>query len=127
MRHPLLHLIATRPQLLAEHAGVYAELLAEDLGALSGAWRRRALLLAAGLCLLLTALVLAGVAALLWAALPSGQLQAPWALFTIPLLPLVSGFGCLRAARPPAGSAGFGNAGRQLQADLAMLREAGAS
>jgi len=125
MRHPLLQLITSRPRLLAEHAEAYVELLAADLGALSAEWRRRAIMLAAGLCLLLTALLLAGVAALLWAALPAGQLHAPWALFTVPLLPLAAGIGCLLAARPKADSTGLGNAGRQLQADLAMLREAG--
>lgn len=127
MRHPLLQLIATRPQLLAEHAEAYAELLAADLDALSGSWRRRAMLLVVALCLLVTALVLSGVAILLWATLPAGQLQAPWALWTVPLLPLAAALGCMRAARPPAVGGGFDNAGRQLQADLAMLREAGAT
>lgn len=126
MRHPLLHLITTRPQLLAEHAESYAGLLAADLGALSGAWQRRGLLLVVALCCFMTTLVLAGVAGLLWAALPAAQWQAPWALWAVPLVPLTVALACLQGARTSPGSA-FGNAGRQLQADLAMLREAGAA
>ena len=50
MLHPLLHLVATQPQLLADHAEAYAELVAEELGDFSVTWKRRALLNAVALC-----------------------------------------------------------------------------
>jgi hypothetical protein len=40
--HPLLHLIATRPQLLADHAEAYAELVAVEIDCMSATWTRRA-------------------------------------------------------------------------------------
>lgn len=44
--HALLHLIASRPQLLADHAQAYGDLLTTEFANWSTAWRRRPLLLA---------------------------------------------------------------------------------
>ena len=126
MVHPLLHLIATRPQLLAEHAEAYAELVAVEFDTARAGWKRRALLNAAALCGIGVAAVLGGVALMLWAVIPATQIQAPWALVLAPLLPLAAAACCGWAARRmdddvPA----FESVRRQLRADVAMLREVG--
>ena len=41
--HPLLHLIATRLQRLADHAEAYAELVAVEIDRMSAIWTRLAL------------------------------------------------------------------------------------
>jgi len=125
--HPLLNLIATRPQLLAEHAQAYAELLADDLPRVASAWKRQAWLNAVAVLGLLAALVLAGVALMLWAALPTLSMPAPWLLVVVPLLPLAAAAACLIAAQARPRRKGASELQQQLSADLAMLREAAAA
>lgn len=124
----LLHLLSTQPQLLGEHAQAYAELVAREFGDVSTAWKRRAMLHAVALCCGGVAAILTGVALLLWGTLPMSQMQAPWVLFAVPLLPAVIAMACLWSAR---NISGVGNAVKklrqQIQADLAMLREVHAS
>ena len=127
MLHPLFHVIANRPQLLAEHAQAYAELVSAEIGTVTAAWKRQALLNAVALCCLAVAAVLAGVALMLWAVIPPVQVQAPWALLAAPLLPLLVALGCLWAARLPDNGGAFDSVRRQVQADLMLLREAGAA
>ena len=45
MIHPVFQLIASRPQLLAEHAAGYGELLSAEVSRVKSAWQRRVLLL----------------------------------------------------------------------------------
>lgn len=73
--HPLLGVLATRPQLLAEHAQAYAE-----LPQASSARMRQARLKGLALLGLLTAVLPAGVASLLWAAVPLSSMPNPWLL-----------------------------------------------
>lgn len=122
--HPLLRLVVSRPQLLADHAQAYADLAAAEFAAASLLWRRRMLLNTVALCSLCVAVVLAGVAVMLWSMLPQAPPDALWTLIVVPLCPLLLAVGCLAAAR--AGSAGESFAGMraQLLADLALLREA---
>lgn len=127
MVHPLLHLIATRPQLLAEHAEAYAELVASEFGTVSSGWKRRALLNAAALCGTGVGAVLGGVALMLWAVIPATQIQAPWALVVAPVLPLAAAACCAWAARIDEESPAFESVRRQLRADVALLREVGAA
>ena len=126
MVHPLLRLVATQPQLLLDHAEAYANLLSEEIGHLSGAWKRRALLHALALCSVVVATVLAGVALMLWAIVPFAEMQAPWALVAAPLLPIAVAIGCLAAARQPSNQA-FDQLRKQLKADMGMLREESAA
>lgn len=126
LMHPLLRLVASQPQLLVDHAEAYAELVTVEISAASAGWTRRVALNAAGLCGLGVAAVLAGVACMLWAALPASGMQAPWALIVVPLLPLAVALGCLGLARSRGHGPAFDALRRQVQADLAMLREAGA-
>lgn len=125
--HPLLHLIATRPQMLADHAEAYAELVTSEIGAVSASLKRRAVLGAVALCCLGVAAVLAGVAVMLWAVIPQSSMHAPWALLVAPLVPLGIALICLLMARPAGDVGPFDNVRQQLQADMVMFREVSAS
>lgn len=127
MMHALLNLITNHPRLLVEHAEAYAELVASEVLSVSTAWKRQAMLNASALCSLVVAAVLAGVALLLWAVIPGTHLQAPWALWVAPLLPLAVAVGCWLAARMTDGEPPFANLRRQYEADKAVLREARAA
>ena len=123
MSHPLLHLIATRPQLLLEHLEAYVELAGAETGAAASTLKRGALLGAAGLGFLGIGFVLAGVALLLCAVVPVNQMPAPWALWAVPMPPVVLAIGCLLAARKPSGSAAFEQLRHQIKSDVAMFRQ----
>ena len=74
--HPLLALLATRPQLLADHAQAYAALFNEEFDQARASWQRTAVLQAVALCCVSAAAVLAGVALMLWAISPALPVQA---------------------------------------------------
>jgi uncharacterized membrane protein YqjE len=122
--HPLLTLLATRPQLLADHAQAYAGLFHEEFGQSFATWRRWAMLQAVALCFLGVAAVLGGVAVMLWAVTPPLLIQAPLVLWVMPLLPLLGAILCIWTASRQSPTDAFGNLGRQLGADMAMLRTA---
>ena len=125
MMHPLLALIATRPQLIGAHAEAYAALAAAELGEASTGWQRKFLLGAIALCSAGVAAVLAGVALMLWAViLPTADL-ARALLIATPLVPALLALGCGLAARGD-GRPSFTVLRQQVKADLRMLREAGA-
>ncbi len=122
--HPLLKLLANQPHLLAEHAQAYAELVVAELPRVSSAWKRQLLLKALALLGLLVALVLAGIALMLWAALPMPSMPLPWLLMAVPLLPVTGAIGCLVAARGGVERKLLADLQQQVHADLAMWREA---
>lgn len=122
--HPLLELLLARPQLLADHALAYGELFTQEMAQALRAWQRWALWRAAALCALLLATVLAGVALMLWAALPASGMSAPWLLLLTPMLPLVVAVGCWGVARQRGSPQAFGLLRDQISADMAMLRAA---
>nr|WP_315187456.1 hypothetical protein [uncultured Albidiferax sp.] len=124
--HPLLRLVATQPQLLVDHAEAYADLVAEEIGHVSSAWKLRILLYAVALCSVVVATVLAGVALILWAVVPFSEMHAPWALVAAPLLPMVTAIWCLIAARQES-TDNFDNLRKQVKADIGMLREVSAA
>ena len=121
--HPLLKLIATQPQLLADHAEAYASLVSAELGIASTALKRRAMFSAAALCSFGVTAVLGGVALMFWGVVPLANSPAPWLLIAAPLAPALLAVACLLAARSPAEAAPFDNARLQVKADMAMLRE----
>jgi uncharacterized membrane protein YqjE len=123
MIHPLLRLIATRPELVADHAQAYAELVGNEVSRSTDQWKQRTIYGALALCLLGVGTVLAGVAVMLWATMPLDQLHAPWALVAAPSLPLLVALWSIVQARRPSTTGGFGQVKEQLAADLAMLRE----
>lgn len=127
MIHPLLHLLATKPHLLGDHVEAYAELVGAEVDKTSKLWASRLAYYTVALVLLAAGLVLAGVALMLWAVLPSIGMNAPWLLVVVPLVPLgAGGFYVLRARAEPAHAA-FDSVRQQLSADLAMLRDVGAA
>ena len=122
--HPLLRLLTTQPQLLADHAQAYGELAGAELSRVSTAWKRRAVLGAVGAVCLGVTTVLAGVALLLWAAIPVAQMPAPWLLVVVPLVTAAAALGCILALRAGDEPGAFEEIRQQIQADIAMLREA---
>lgn len=124
MIHPLFRLIATQPQLLADHLEAYADLVGEEVGQAAAQMKRRLLWQSVGAGLALLAVVLGGVALLLWAAIPTDAMPAPWALWVVPGVPALAAALCLMSSRVAAQPA-FANVRRQLAADAALLREAG--
>lgn len=126
MMRAVLHLFATQPQWLAEHAQAYAELVTAETLKFAAAWKRQVLLKALALGGLALALLLAGVALLLWASLPTAP-RAPWVLIVVPLLPLACALGCWLAAREQRGEPPFVGVRRQFEADKQLLREVSAS
>jgi len=125
--HPLIKLVATQPQLLADHAEAYAALASEELGTVSTALKRGVILGAAALVCLGVAAVLGGVALMLWAITPPANLLAPWALIATPLAPALLGLCFLAAARSAQSHSTFDSLRGQVKADMAMLREMAAA
>ncbi len=126
MLHPLLHLIATKPQLLGEHMEAYAELVGVEVGKTTKLWKARAQLYAVALFLLIVGILFAGVALMLWALMPATEMNLPWLLPAVPLVPLLAGSVCALRARAKPMYSGFGILKTQVSADLAMLREVSA-
>ena len=120
--HPLLHLVANQPQLLADHAQAYAELAAVQVARLSADWKRRVLLAAATLCGLVVASVLAGVALMLWSVMPA--VQPSWILIATPTVPAVLAACCLVALRRQYPDPAAQNLWQQVKADMQVLRTA---
>jgi uncharacterized membrane protein YqjE len=127
MLRSLLHLFATQPQLLAEHAQGYADLIGAQTAQAASAWRRRALLHAGALISAAVAAVLIGVALMLWAITPGLSAGGLWALVLVPVPPAALALGCWRSARVPAQASPFEAVREQLQADLKILREEGSA
>jgi uncharacterized membrane protein YqjE len=126
MIHPLFRLIAAEPQMVADHLGGYCALLGDELRSMSTHWARRLVLQIASVMLLTLALGLAGVAVMLWALMPSA-VQVAWVLIVVPLVPVMAALLCHWAARSATTLASFSAMRRQLDADVQMLREAGAA
>jgi uncharacterized membrane protein YqjE len=120
----LTRLLLSKPQLLADHAGAYAQLVAAEIGRVSALWRLRFMLQALALVSLTIAVVLAGVALMLWAVVPPENVRLPWALIGTPLVPLLAGLCCLLVARYRGEDKAFDKLRHQWRADLQMLREA---
>lgn len=123
MIHPLFRLIASQPQMLADHVEAYTELVGQEVGGLATEWKRRAALGAVALCSGGVAVVLAGVAVMFWAVSPPENIQAPWALVLVPALPALLALWCYLSSRSSAGKQGFSALREQFAADTAMLRE----
>lgn len=120
----LLRLCALPRDLLGAHVRAYGQLAGLELGLEIAQWRRRALLQALGGGAALLAVGLGGVALMLWAVVPPAQMQAPWALWAVPLAPALLALVCLRAGRARVRAPAFAGVRRQLAADLALLRGA---
>ena len=123
MIHPLLRLAATQPHLIGDHVENYAALVGEEVNKVSTAWLTRIGLYVGALVLFLVGLVLVGVALMLRATVPETDYSAGWALFVVPLTPLVLGAVCVVVARVKPIENAFATVKKQINADMAMLRE----
>ncbi len=121
--HPLFKTLATRPELLAEHAGAYLELASAEATEAALRLRLRCLLAGAALGCAALALVLGGVALLLLAVLPLDQMPAPWALAAAPAVPLLSAAGLWTAQRRRALDLSFGMLREQFALDRQLLQQ----
>ena len=127
MIHPLLRLIATEPHLIGDHVEAYAELVGDELKKTSTGWGLRIGLYLGALCLFGVGLVFTGVALMLWGALPTLGDTAPWLLFVVPAVTFAAMIGCILFARSRKIESAFDNVKKQLNADMAMLREVSAA
>jgi hypothetical protein len=124
MIHPVVKLIATRPDLLAAHASGYAELAAAEAGEAVSAIKRRAVLTTAAVVLAGVAVGLTGIALLMLAALPTAGMPAPWALAVIPLSAWVAAAVCGALARRQETPMSFEAVRAQWAADAELLSQA---
>ncbi|MBC8056366.1 MAG: hypothetical protein H7Y61_07285 [Rhizobiales bacterium] len=88
--------------------------------------KQRVVLNVVALCLIGVAAVLAGVAVMLWAVMPTASMQAPWALIAAPAVPAIVAVICVLVARHRPNDS-FAELKQQVAADLLLLREAGAT
>lgn len=127
MIHPLIKLVATRPELVANHLSAYAALIGSEARQAQSRWTVRLLLIALALCCVGVAAVLAGVALMLWAVLPEVQRDAVWALWAAPAVPALVAVVAGLIARRPATVPAFAAVQQQFEADARMLGDVGAA
>lgn len=121
--HPLLRLVVERPHLLAEHVSAYAVVLAEEGVLAASQWRRRFLWQAIAGAFAALALTLAGVAAMLWVALPRSTPEVAWVFVAVPALALLASVAAALVALRAGTGVAFAGLRRHAAADLALIRE----
>ena len=121
--HPIVHVAAHRPQLIAEHAKAYGDLLLEEGRRTLASLVLHAALYAAAGVLGLLGLVFGGVALLLYAAVP-GELRNGWLLVALPCASMLIAGACVIVARALPVNVTLDVVGRQVKADIDMLHEA---
>jgi uncharacterized membrane protein YqjE len=125
MFHPLIRLLATKPHLVAQHLGGYADLAAAQAADAAQALQRR-LLLGAGLAAcLLVGVGMGGMALLLVAALPLEKMPAPWLLLVVPAVPLLGAAMLGWRLKSSPGVWSLSELRGQFLADMQLLDEAG--
>lgn len=93
--HPALQLIATQPQLVFDHLGIYVEWLSDEVSRASVRWRWRLILWVLAVLCVGMAFVLGGVALMLWATVPLNSAAPTWVLWVTPLFPLLVSVVCV--------------------------------
>jgi hypothetical protein len=122
--HPIVHVVARRPQLLAEHAKAYGDLLLEEGRRTLSSLVVHVVLYAAGGVLGGLGLVFGSVALLLYATIP-GELRNGWLLVALPLAMLLAGGLCVIVARALPVNITLEVVGQQVRADIDMIHEMG--
>lgn len=126
MIHPLIRLMVSQPELLAEHLSAYAALVGSEVQDVKARLLKRLLLGAVALCCLGVAVVLTGVSLMLWAVTPVLTTGGIWALILVPGLPAAGAVAAGMLARQPVVDTAFTTLQAQLDADARMLADAGA-
>lgn len=121
--HPLFKTLATRPELLAEHAGAYLQLASAEAVQAGSLLRTRLVLLASALICAGLGVMLAGVALLLLAVVPLDQMPAPWALALAPAVPLAAAGGLWWAQRRRELDLSFALLRQQVALDRSLLQQ----
>ncbi len=123
MTHPALLILAKKPEILADHAEAYADLIAESLKSTVSDWKRRAVCeIAVAFCILLF-FIFAGMAAMLWGISVGINNHGLWLLLGVPILPLLIALGLWQfASKFSYGTHALTVVKQQLRADLAVLR-----
>lgn len=124
MIHPIVRLLATEPHLAAEHVSAYAALIEAEAGQVRRRWLLRLAFSLLALCCLGVAVVLTGVALMLWAVTPALSEQGQWALCAAPAVPAIVAIVAGVVARRPVAERAFASIQAQIRADLDMLRDA---
>ena len=125
MFHPLIRLSASKPHLLAQHLGGYADLAAAQAADAAQALQRRLMLGAALAGCLLVGVVMVGMAVLLVAVVPLSAMPAPWLLLAAPALPLLAAAVMAWKLRSHTWNWSSAEWRAQFMADLQLLDEAG--
>lgn len=123
MLHPLIQLLATRPDLLADHADAYIDLAAAEASCLVHHLRRRLWLTGSAVALAAAGLLWSGVSLMLWAALPPDRMPMAWVLAAVPGMAwTLAGICGWRATQAPP-IPHFTLLRQQIRTDAELLRE----
>lgn len=123
MFHPLIRLLATRPQLVATHLGGYVGLASAQAMEAMQSLQARMVWGAAAVAGLAAGSLLGGTALLLCAVVPIADMPAPWLLVATPGLPLLAGVACWLQARRKPLAWSLAPMQAQFAADAALLDE----
>lgn len=124
MFHPLIKTLATRPHLLFDHLGGYADLISVQTAEALKGLRTRAVLLVCLFVALQLALGLSGIALLLLALMPLDRMVYPWLLLVVPLVPWLLAAGLGFGLKTQTAKRHFEPVREQFAADAALLKEA---
>ena len=123
MIHPLIHLAASRPELLVEHGEAYAALVAKEISDWRTSLVRRVMFAVVAALGAALSLLFIGIAIMLWAATPEGDARSLGVLFAVPAVMVALTLGAAFFAKGGAPASAFGDLKKQFSADLRMLRE----
>jgi amino acid transporter len=121
MFHPIFSVLFRKPELVADHLSSYAGLAREEASEVGAELAKRAIAGAVAAVCLLVFLILAGVAAMLWAIT-----AFHWALIIVPALFLAVGIYFGLQAKKPLPNGAFKELRSQLSADAQTLHALGA-
>jgi len=124
MIHPLFRTLATRPELLAEHLGAYAQLVSVEASETTAQLRDHALWAVGAALGVALGTGLAGTALLLLAVVPLADMPYPWLLAVVPAVPYVIAIFCVLRMRARPLDCSFELLREQVAQDTALLREA---
>ena len=124
--HPLVYVAARQPQLLAEHAKAYGDLILEESRRTLTSLALHAALYAGAAVLGLLSLAFGGFSLLLYAAI-AGPMRESWLLIALPGSSLLGATVCIVLVRLLPINVTLGVVGQQLKADINMIHEAAQS